>query len=178
MPTYSNKPEKELRVVFTKSKLRFPIGSALIMWWTKKPYSHVARAVQIRNWGWRFFQASEGKVNYEFEKYFLEKHEIIREYTIALCEESDRRIKHECYKEAGHVYGMMQNLGILLVDLKLCKDTPWKKGRNCSELMYREFLKVIIPELDYNPDTIKPHHIEDIILKYFEEIDGKWYLKS
>ena len=167
---------KELKIVFTKSNKPFPIVSRLIMWWTGKPYSHVARAVQIRDWGYRFFHASEGKVNYEFEKYFLQKHEIVQEYKIAICEKSDKRIKHECYKEAGNIYGMMQNLGIFLVDLGLVKDTPWKKGRNCSELMYLEFLKVIIPELKYNPDTIKPHHIEDIILKYFKKHDGKWYL--
>lgn len=178
MEDYKGEPTKELRVAFTKSKKKFPLMSKLIMWWTKKPYSHVARAVQIRDWGYRFFQASEGKVNYEYEEFFLKKHEIVREYRIALCEDSDRHIKYECYKEAGNSYGMMQNVGIFLVDLGLFKDTPWKEGRNCSELLYREFLNVIIPELDYNPDTIKPHHIEDIILEYFEEKDDKWYLKE
>lgn len=48
---------------------------------------------------------------------------------------------------------------------------PWKKGRNCSELIY---LKVLVPmfgDLGYNPDTIKPYHIEDILISkgYKEE---------
>lgn len=174
----TNPLDKELKLVFTKSKRKLPIFSWLIMLWTKKPYSHVARAIEIRDWGYRYFQASEGKVNYEFEKFFHQKHEIIREYRIALCKDSDRRIKQRCYEQAGNVYGMMQNIGIFLVDIGLFEDTPWKKGRNCSELMYLEFLKVVIPELDYNPDTIKPHHIEEIILQYFTERDGRWHLKS
>lgn len=176
---YKKDAVKNLKLVFTKSKKRFAILSKLIMWWTNKPYSHVARAVEIRDWGYRFFHASEGKVNYEYEGFFKKKHKIVKEYVIALCEESDRRVKKECYKEAGNIYGVMQNVGIALVDMGLFKDTPWKKGRNCSELLYREFLKVIVPELDYNPDTVKPHHLEEIVLKYFKEgEDGRWYLKK
>lgn len=72
----------------------------------------------------------------------------------------------------------MQNAGIVFVDVGLLKDTPWKDGRNCSELIYIKVLKKMIPELDYNPDTIKPHEIENIILKHFTEKDGFWYLKT
>ena len=168
--------DRELKIVFTKSGKAFPWASWLIRWWTKKSYSHVAKGIQISDWGYRYFHASEGKVNYEFQKYFLKKHEIIKEYNIVICKELDRRIKKEGYQEAGNTYGILQNFGIFLVDIGLFKDTPWKKGRNCSELMYLEVLKPMIPELDYNPDIIKPHHIEEIILKYFKEVDGKWHL--
>jgi hypothetical protein len=168
---------RELKIVFTKSKKKFAICSKAIMWWTKKPYSHCARAVQIRDWGYRFYHASEGKVNYEFEKFFHQKHEIVKEYKLMIDDEMDKKIKYECYLEAGNKYGMMQNLGIFLVDIGLKKDTPWKSGRNCSELIYLEVFKEMLPELDFNPDTIKPHQIEEIILEYFEEKDGSWTLK-
>lgn len=175
----TDKTTKELRIVFTKSKKKMEVGSWLIRWWTKKEYSHVARAIQIRDWGYRFFQASEGKVNYEFEEYFHKKHEIVIEYKLAISAEVDKRIKYECYIEAGKKYGTLQNVGIFLVDIGLLKDTPWKEGRNCSELMYLECLKILIPHLDYNSDTIKPHHIEDIIVNYFyQKDDGLWYLKN
>ena len=61
--------KKILRILFTKSRKKFAFASWLIKWYTKKPYSHVARAIQIRDWGYRYYHASEGKVNYEFEKY-------------------------------------------------------------------------------------------------------------
>jgi hypothetical protein len=176
--SYGKEPTKELRIVFTKSKKPFPIFSWAIRLWTRKPYSHVARAIQIRDWGYRFSHAAEGIVKQEFETAFYKKNEIVKEYVIALCEESDRRIKKEFYVEMGKAYGMLQNVGIMLMDIGLFKDNPWKDGRNCSELIYLEFLKVILQELDYNPDTIKPHHIENVILEYFYEKDGKWYLKD
>ena len=50
-----------IEIVFTKSKKILPIGSWLIKLWTNKPYSHVARAVDIKNWGKGYYQASEGK---------------------------------------------------------------------------------------------------------------------
>jgi len=177
MSYVDDQPIKDIKLVFTKSKKKLPIFSWLIMWWTKKAYSHVARAVQIRTWGHRFFHAAEGSVKYEYEDFFYKKNEVVKEYIIAVCETTDKRIKQACYKQSGNKYGMMQNIGIFLIDLGILKKNPWKNGFNCSELMYLEFLKVILPELDYNPDTIKPHHIEEIILKYFEEKDSKWYLK-
>ena len=159
---------KELEIVFTKSKLKLPIGSWLIRLWTRKPYSHVARAVQIRDWGKRYYQASEGKVNYEFEKFFHKKHKVVKTFKLQISEELDRSIKKACYEEAGNSYAMMQNIGIVLVDILAAIGikikNPWKKGRNCSELLYLKVLKPMFPELNYNPDTIKPHHIEEILI--------------
>ena len=108
---------KELKIVFTKSKKKFHILSWAIMLWTKQEYSHVARAVEIKDWGYRYFQASEGSVNYQFEELFNKKHEIIKTYCLCITSELDREIKKACYKEAGNKYGTMQNLGIFLVDI-------------------------------------------------------------
>jgi hypothetical protein len=147
------------------------------MWWTGKPFSHVAREVVRRDWGAGYYQASEGNVNYEHESVFHTKHEIVKEYTLMVDEKLEMDIRKACWEDCGKKYGMMQNTGIALVDIGLLKDTPWKDGRNCSELMYIKVFKKMVPELNYNPDTIKPHEIEDIILKHFEEKDGYWYLK-
>lgn len=169
---------KELKIVFTKSKKKFAIGSWLIRMWTKQPYSHVARAVEIRDWGYRYFQASEGKVNYEFEKFFLKKHTIVKSYTISIPKDLDRQIKKQCYFEAGNKYGTMQNVGIFLKDLGIFKETPWKSGRNCSELIFLEVFKQLVPDLKNDPDTIKPHEVEEIIKTHFNEVNGKWVLNT
>lgn len=167
---------RDMKIVFTKSKKRFPIFSWLIQLWTGKPYSHVAREVVRRDWGAGYYHASEGKVNYEHENVFNVKHEIVRSYTVSIPTELEMKIRKECWSECGNDYGMLQNLGIVLVDI--CKifgvrvTNPWKKGRNCSELLYLTVFKQIHPELDYDPDTIKPHHIDDILTtKYRECLD-------
>jgi hypothetical protein len=169
---------KDLKIVFTKSKKEFPILSWLIMLWTNKPYSHVAREVPRRDWGSAFYQASDGNVNYEFESVFYEKHQIVKEYILQVDPILELSIRKACWEDCGKKYGFLQNLGILLVDFGFFKDTPWKDGRNCSELIYLKVFKSMISDLNYNPDTIKPHHIEDIILEHFTEENGKWYLKS
>lgn len=154
-----------IKLVFTKSKKKLPIGSLLIRWWTKKPYSHVARALTMCTWGAGYYQASEGKVNYEHEDVFNTKHKIIREYNIPITKEIKDSVEKMCWQDAGKKYGYLQNLGILLIDLKITKHNPWKQGRNCSELIYIKVLKPMFPELNYNPDTIKPHEIEEILIK-------------
>lgn len=167
---------KELKIVFTKSKKPFPIASWLIRMWTRKPYSHVAREVVRRDWGAGYYQASEGKVNYEHENIFYKKHKKIKSYTMQVDAQLELDIRQACWKESGNDYGMLQNLGIAVVDIvkfMFSKDikNPWKKGRNCSELLYLTVFKKIDPSLNYNPDTIKPHHIEDILQKLGYEED-------
>ena len=169
----------ELKIVFTKSIVKFPFFSRAIMWWTGKPYSHVAREVKRRDWGSGYYQASEGNVNYEHENVFKKKHEIVKEFNLEVPKDLEMEIRRACWEECGNKYGMLQNLGIALVDMGICKDTPWKEGRNCSELMYVKIFKRMIPELDYNPDTVKPHEIEHIIYKYFYlNAHGLWCLKE
>ena len=108
---------RELTLVFTKSKKRFPIISWLIRLWTGKPYSHVARKVIRRDWGAGYYQASEGKVNYEHENIFFKKHKVVKEYTLIVPRELEMLIRKECWKECGNKYGFLQNIGIIFVDI-------------------------------------------------------------
>lgn len=153
------------------------------MWYTGKPYSHCARATEIRDWGKRYYQASEGKCNYEFEKYFLQKHEIIKSYTIEVSADIERQIKKACYMQAGNKYATMQNIGIFITDIyyKLFKKdikNPWTKGQNCSEVLYSEGFKFMISGLKYSKNKIKPDQIESIILKHFKQKEnGNWIKK-
>lgn len=163
---------KELEIVFTKSKQKLPILSWLIRLWTWKPYSHVAKAHEVKDWGKAYFQASGKVVNYEYHTEFDKHHEIVKSYKIIIPKEMRENINKECFKESGKPYGCLQNLGIVLVDLMRLlgksMDNPFKGGKNCSELIYLEVLKQLKPELDYNPDTVKPHHIETIIKEHIE----------
>ena len=168
---------RELKIVFTKSKKKIALFSRLLRWWTRKPYSHVAREVIRQDWGAGYYQASEGHVNYEHESVFHKKHEIVKSYTLMVDDHYEMSVRKACWEDCGKDYGVWQNVGIFLVDIGLLRDTPWKDGRNCSELIYLKVFHDLLP-LNYNPDTIKPHHLEDIILEYFVERDGKWYLAT
>lgn len=174
---------RELDIVFTKSKKRFPIASWIIMLWTGKNYSHVARGSSIKEFGTWYFQSSEGKVNYENEVFFLKKHEIVCRYKLQVPSELDIQMKKECFKEAGNSYGVLQNLGIAITDIYrrvMNKEAlnPWVRGRICSEILYITCFKTLIPTLQYDENKIKPGHIEDIILTYFsQDSNGYWKLK-
>lgn len=161
---------REVKIVFTKSRKKFPIASWLIRLWTWKEYSHVALEVNL-SWldGPMYFQASDGKVNYEYKTHFDRKHEIVQKYTISIPEDLYGKLSKKRLELAGEEYGFLQNLGILYVDImamfKKSVKNPWKKGENCSELLYKTVLKPMYPDLNYDPDTIRPDHIEDIIME-------------
>lgn len=163
-----------IEIVFTKSKKKFPVGSWLIRAWTKKPYSHVARAVPRRDWGKGYYHASEGKVHYEFESLFHKKHEVVKKYVLEVPKEFEMEVRRGCWEDSGKKYASMQNLGIVLVDIAkvfgVKLTNPWKDGRNCSELLYLKVFKQLKPDLNYDPDTIKPHHIEEIIETHFQDL--------
>jgi hypothetical protein len=161
---------RELKIVFTKSKKKIPILSWLIMLWTKKPYSHVALKFESRIFkSPTYYQASDGLVNYMSGTQFDKKHEIVNQYEIEIEDDSYYKIREECHEEAGANYGLMQNVGIMITDVLsffgIKTKNPFKKGRNCSELIYIKVLKPMFPTLKYNPDTIKPHQVENILIE-------------
>lgn len=166
---------RELTIVFTKSKKKVAFLSKAIMLWTNKPYSHVARKFKIRlSDKASYYQASEGKVNYEIEDIFDTKHEIVKEYTLSVPDEIYREIGKSCWEDAGKKYGTMQNVGIFITDiaafLGIKMDNPFKGGRNCSELIYVDAIQKLCDCTEYAPDKIKPHEVEDIINKHLKHL--------
>jgi hypothetical protein len=164
---------KEMSIVFTKSKLKFPIGSLLIRWWMSTDYSHCARKIPVYD-TYLYYQASEGRVNYESEEVFAQKHEVLLDYKIMLNDEDFNNIGRECVKNAGIKYGFMQNVGIVYVWLmdKLGKQikNPWKKGKNCSELLL-PVLQKIFPNKFHNldPNTVTPKDLQIRLQELKEE---------
>lgn len=163
-------------IVFTKSKKPFPIGSHLIRLWTNKPYSHVAIGLEVRDWGITYFQASEGRVNYEFSTFFNKKHEIVIHYKLKLPKHLVTSLRKSFYQNQGESYATLQNLGIAALDIlekitgKIFKN-PFTKGKNCSELAFVKVFRPLLGDklLKYDENTIKPHHIEEIIKDHCTE---------
>lgn len=155
------------KIVFTKSKKLFPIFSWIVRLWTWKSYSHVAIHKKILGEN-MFYQSNDSKVNYEHATTFNKKHEIVKVYCILIPHNLQQDIAIACLRESGKPYAALQNMGIAILDilnlLNIKIKNPWKKGKNCSEIIYETILKRLHPDLDYNPDTIKPHHIEQILI--------------
>lgn len=176
---------RKLEIVFTRSRKKISFISKAIMWYMGTDYSHVARRAYIgKHMREMYYQSSEHKVNYEYKDVFHKKHEIIAEYNILIEDDLYSEVADMCLTQAGAVYATMQNLGIVWVDicsrLGFKVKNPWKKGRNCSELIYLAVLKKLIPDLDskYVADTINPRQIEDIIKANFKQSEDGIYRLS
>jgi hypothetical protein len=113
-------------------------------------------------------------VGYMSQTIFEENNTIVLMYEIEVSDEMYTSIREGLFKVCGRKYGMMQNIGILLVDalrkLGIKAKNPFVKGENCSEMVYRHILSVLYPEYDYDPDTISPKDVEDILNKKAKRI--------
>lgn len=108
---------------------------------------------------------------------FEEENLIVRVYEIEVEDEIYKQIRKELFYNCGRKYGFWQNIGIAIVDFakqvfKMKIQNPFRKDQNCSELVYREAISIAFPELanEYNPDTISPKEVEDIMKKVGKRI--------
>lgn len=169
-------------VGLSRSKKSCPVGSYVIrlyQGWT--PYSHIYIR---RKEPWfvsdQIVHASEGKVLQMSGTQFDKRHKKILEYGIKIPDKTIwnpyrkeetslmRFIKDETKEIAGDDYGMMQNIGIALVDfMKLFgKDikNPWQKGWNCSEFV-TVVLQHVFPKAfeGVDPQTVTPKKVKKIL---------------
>ena len=101
---------------------------------------------------------------------FEEENEIVRVYEIELEEDVYEKVRKELFYNCGRKYGFWQNIGIAIVDFAkqvfgINIQNPFRKDQNCSELVHRDVISIAFPEIakEYNPDTISPKDIEDIM---------------
>ncbi len=103
---------------------------------------------------------------------FEEENLIVRSYEIEVNDEIYSKIRRELFYNCGRKYGFCQNIGIAIVDFarevfKVKIQNPFRKNQNCSELVHRHVIQIAFPEIakEYDPDTISPKQIEDIMKK-------------
>lgn len=159
---------RKLEVLFTKSKMKLPIGSWLIRLWTWKPYSHCAvklptKAALGAN---AHFQSSDGMVNCMADEAFNVKHEVVIRYEVEVTKQQYRDIRNKLFEDMGKPYGIWQNVGIVLTDILrlmgISIRNPWRGGQNCSEYLWDNWLKYLSDQ-ERDANTIKPHHIEEVL---------------
>lgn len=164
---------RKLRIGFSRNK-KGAIFSKLLMWYMEKDYSHtyfLFDTTRIFDDQTILHSSLSGGVGYWAKSIFDKYNTTTAIYEIEVCEETYKLIRSHLHKHAGEKYAFWQNLGIIAVDtLKyfgIKKKNPFRKGENCSELVFLALSK-IHPELlnKYTQDSIRPDHIEDILIEY------------
>lgn len=156
---------RTFRIGFSKSTLKLGFFSWLIQWYEKTPFSHTfVEYNTVHHLGSdTIYQSSRGMVNNMSKDVFLEENEITHVFTVTCGDEIYKEMRNGLHSVTGKHYGFMQNIGIIISDIFKIKN-PFKKGYNCSELVYEKVLKKLFPELEYNKDNVTPKMVY-LILK-------------
>lgn len=102
------------------------------------------------------------------EPQFDKRHFVTEEFEIEVTDEVYSKIKKELHYASGDDYGLMQNVGIVIVDflsmLGIKIRNPWQRGWNCSEFVCI-LMKKSHPELvkDIDPQTVTPKQIYKLL---------------
>lgn len=154
---------------FSKSAKKFPIGSWLIRLYQNTPFSHTYVRIKPRIFKYDdIIHASEGKVLRMSGKQFDKRHTVVEEFSFQISDELYREVLNEMHEVSGDDYSIMQNIGILYVDIARILGfrvvNPFQTGWNCSEFELK-VLKLIYPE-DFkylDPNTVTPKELYDIL---------------
>lgn len=162
---------REIKIHFTKNK-KGKIFSKAIMWYDKSEFSHCAIEFRLKKLEEDviYHSSLDSGVNFYSKSLFLEKNTIVHTYELEVSDEMYNLIMKQLIQSCGKKYAILQNFGILIVDfakkMGIKADNPWKFGYNCSELVYKHVLLNNYSNIDwYNPETIKPSEIKNILDK-------------
>ena len=159
----------KLKIGFSKSTLSMPIFSWIIRiyQWTKFSHTYIIFDTTKYLNDSTVFQSSKGMVNAMSYSFFKGENKPLDEFEFEVSDEVYKTILNELHANMGVKYGMMQNLGILYVDIMRLfgkkVSNPWKKGYNCSELVYMHVLSHIYADLNEDPNLITPKDVYNIV---------------
>jgi hypothetical protein len=166
---------QKLTVGFSKSKKFLPIGSWLIRLYQWTDFSHVYLRRKSRAFDLDIIiHASEGLVIRMSSVQFDKKHTVVKEYEIEMTDGKYSELRNLMHYYSGDNYSVMQNLGIVLVDIARVFGwrikNPWQKGWNCSEFVMA-VLKEVFPDKfsGYDPNTVTPREIDRILTSLVDE---------
>ena len=164
---------RKFKIHFSRSIKKFNHFSKLLQWYEGMPISHCLIEFDTPHLGQNFVYHSVigNGVSFMTRKKFDKINEVMETYEIELPDEEYRAMRNELLDNLGESYAMMQNIGIVLVDMARRRgvpmSNPWKDGQNCSELIYRHVIPHICEHPDiYDADLIKPSEIRKILEKH------------
>lgn len=161
---------KTIIVGFSKAKSKWMVGSALIMWFTWRPFSHVYFKFKEDLYDdWTVDQSTGHGIGYMSQIGFDQNNLTVKEFALEISDELYVEILRTCHMNSGVKYGYLQNIGIFLVDclskvgIKVNKN-PLPIGINCSEWMYYILEEIYGKWTEKDPALIKPGDVYDFLL--------------
>lgn len=163
---------RKLKIHLTKNS-KGAIFSEAIRWYQGTDFSHCAIEFRLNKLGEDviYHSSISSGVNFYSKELFLQKNTVTNTYELEINDDCYNAIMKQLIKNCGKEYAILQNIGIVIVDIMhrmgIKVSNPWKRGYNCSELVYIEVLSVIYPEESktYDPETIRPDHVKEILDK-------------
>jgi hypothetical protein len=170
----------ELRIGFSRSTVRMPIYSQLIIWWDRYKFnseieiSHAYGRFVSASWDRDFIYQAAGKsTHFMGGKAWAEKNLAVEEYVLDLPDEVVNRIGQICVDREGKRYGFKQTLGITISGLvwimtfgKVDMPNPLADGDvevNCLEEWARILSRALGVEMPKNIDGISIRPFRDWI---------------
>lgn len=154
----------KIKIVFTKPKNKIlPIGSYLIRLYQKTGYSHVALIFQTSRGKKLVYEAVGSGIRYISKNKWLENVIVVESFELEISAENYIQIIDYCIENAGYDYGFMQNIGIAVAEIFNLKKNPFKKGKNCSEVLAEVLVKNGF-DVTKPLDLVTPKDINDILV--------------
>lgn len=125
----------KIQIVFTKPRTFLPIFSYAIRAYQRSEYSHVAIILTDKRGREFVYEAVGSGIRFVAKKVWLEKVSIVSMFTLKVSPYEYRVLMDYCIENAGLEYGFMQNIGVVIANIFNMKSNPFKKGKNCSEVL-------------------------------------------
>jgi hypothetical protein len=155
---------RKVVIGFSKPKSKFPVGSWLIRLYQGTSFSHTYLKFYSRSLDRLLVYESVGKVGVRFiGNKRWETHAIeVESFTITLKTLNNVKLMQECVDNEGEDYGFCQNIGVVIADILNLQKNPFKKGKNCSELI-SEILQDEGYTLPKEPNLMTPKDVYDLL---------------
>jgi len=152
-----------LTIGFSRSRKKLALISWLIRLYQRTPYSHTYLKFHSATLNRLLtYEAVGSGVRFIGNQQWSKEAEEIHSFTIPVKKCNYITILQYCVDHAGSDYGFMQNVGVILARIFRMKSNPFKKGKNCSELV----AEVLIHEgykFDKQLDLITPKDIYKVL---------------
>jgi len=154
----------QIVIGFSKPKNRvFPFGSWLIRAYEKTPFSHVYLKFHSETLNRTLvYEAVGGGVRFIGNKAWENHAEEVSSFTLDIKQCNYITLLQYCVDHAGMEYGFAQNLGVVVCDLLKLEKNPFKKGKNCSEVV-GEILKLEGIHISKDTNLLTPKDIYEAL---------------
>lgn len=156
---------RKVYIGFSKPRSKYAIGSYLIRFFLKTPFSHTY--IRFMGQDRSFIYESVGRAGTRFisSSHWLDHAIVVSEFPIDLDDTHYRKLRNYCMDNAGIKYGFFQNIGVVLAKIFKLKKNWFKKGKNCSEAVAEALINQGFT-IEKTPDLITPKDIYNLLSKY------------